>query len=152
MALGGFEPTVKVVNRVVRADGTKVPYTAYFGGDTVTFTDAIHVPRGVARIIIHNSMYRQEPDTFAVEYKLGCLEMQVPEDPVSEEDVDRMELIDRSLLSPDRQFGAKDQWGRALKPWRRVYTPRRTDPISIVDPGKGDGAFSGQYGEPKKPD
>jgi len=149
MPLAAFEKTVRVVNRVIRPDGTHVPYTAYFGGETVTFDDHLDVPPGVASIIIHHSMYRQEPDTFVADYRLGCEEFDTPITPIPEVEVQRSELIDRDLLPPDRHFGAPDRWGRKLQGYTRVYRPARHDPLSVVDPGSGDGVFAGTYGEPR---
>jgi len=147
-----FEATVKLVNRVRDKNGKPVPYTAYYGGDTVVIVDELRVPLGPARVIIHHSMYKQEPDTLYSSYRLGCPDLGLPCDPLTEEEVNRLELVDRDLLGPDRQFGAKDRFGRALKPVKKVYHAMRNDPLTIPDPGSGDGAFAGTYGEPKKPE
>src|SRR5581483_4458372 len=98
-----FEPVVELVNRVHDANGRPVPWEGRYGGDPILITDRLSVPVGVARILIQQSMYRLEPDTMRAEYRLGCEALRCPTDPIPQSDVERVELIERELLPPDRQ-------------------------------------------------
>lgn len=143
-----FEPTVELVNRVRDASGKPVPWRGMFGGDQVWITDRLHVPEGVARILIHQSMYKVEPDTSHAEYRLGCEVLGVPTEPIPLEDTQRAELLDREMLTPDRQLGTKDARGRELAIVKRPYRPSRRDPIKVDNPGLDSGAFSGAFERP----
>lgn len=143
-----FEQSVTVVNRVVDTEGKPVPYTAYYGGDTFEIIDEMALPVGVARTVVHHSMYNLDPDTFAADYKLGCKAFNLPCDPLRQDEVTRLELLDRTLLGPDRQLGSLDRFGRKYQPVQRAYRPRRTDPIAVPNPGSSDGAFAGSFERP----
>jgi len=145
------EPIVTVINRVRDADGKPVPYTAYYGGESYTFDDKIQLALGEARVVIHHSMYRLEPDTMYGHYKLGSPELGLPCDPLPVGEVHKEELIDRELLPVDRQLGSKDRFGRTLTRVEKRYRPMRTDDWVAPNPGSGDGAYAGSYGEPKRP-
>jgi hypothetical protein len=146
-----FERSVTLVNRVRGADGKPIPWQAMFDGERIAIEESISVPVGVARILIQQSMYKMEPDTSTADYRLGCTELGCPIDPLTEAEVNRSELIDRDLLSPDRKLGAKDRFGRTYTAVKRAYRPPRTIPVSVTDPGEQDGVFPGQYGEVKMP-
>src|SRR5258708_2315334 len=146
-----FEPSVTVVNRVRDKDGKPVPWTAYYGGESFTIVDKVSMPLGAARVVIHHSMYKLEPDTMFGSYRLGCEELGLPTDPLTQDEVGRIELIDRELLGADRQFGAKDRFGRKLTPVRKQYRAMRHDSLIAANPGSGDGAYAGEVGEPRKP-
>lgn len=143
-----FEPTVELVNRVRDANGKPVPWRGMFGGEQVWIVDRLHVPQGAARILIHQSMYKVEPDTSHAEYRLGCEALGVPTDLIPFAETQREELLDRDLLTPDRQLGTKDRGGRTLTVVKRPYRPSRRDPLTVNNPGQDSGAFSGAFERP----
>lgn len=91
----GLGRTVRLVNRVVDVDGNKVPQEYMVGGEAVKVRDTLDVPVGLARIMVHQSMYKLDPATGLPEYKLGCPEFNVSTDPLPVAVLDRDELIDR---------------------------------------------------------
>ena len=141
---------VTVVNRVVDADGKRVPYQAYFDGTVITIQDSEPVTAGAARVIVHNSMYRIDPDTNYGLYRLGVKEWGMPVEDVSDAEVhSRNELIDREQLPPHRQFGAIDsKTGKRYQQFVKKQPIRRHDPIAISSPGaRDDGVFPGGFGD-----
>lgn len=141
-------PLVRVVNRIVGEDGTPVPYEYMFGGEAGWITDHLDLPVGEARTIIHQSMFRLDPVSNQPEYKLGCAELGADEAPIPVAHTRRVELVDRSLLPPDRQFGAKDRFGRTLQrvPMHNPITPRRDASPIGPRPTEG-GVHPGEFGD-----
>jgi hypothetical protein len=147
--LTALGPTVKVVNRQVDEHGQPVPYEAHVGGDVIRILDEAHVPAGVARIIVHHSMYRLDPVTNTGQYKLGVPEWGMPVDPLPPSEWQRVELIEREYLPPLRQIGAVDpRTGRRYQP-TRIHNPiRRHDPLAVSAPKPNEpGAHPGGFGE-----
>lgn len=141
-------PLVRVVNRIVGEDGQPVPYEYMFGGEAGWITDHVDLPVDEARVVIHNSMFRVDPVSNLPEYKLGCAALGANEAPIAADQTKRHELIQRELLSPDRQFGAKDRFGRTLKPvpFHNPINPRRD--ASPIGPRPNEaGALPGEFGE-----
>jgi hypothetical protein len=126
----------------------RVPFEFIYGGEAGWIKDTLSVPKGVARIIIHQSMYRMDPITNLANYRLGCKELDIPTSDIPVEDTRRIELIDRECLTPDRQFGARDRQGRTLKPVT-IHNPiRRVDPLTVSNPRPNEnGASQGEYGD-----
>ena len=143
-----LDTIVKVINRVVDEDGKPVPYDAHVAGECITIVDSVSLPEGMARIIVHNSMYEMDPFGFQGKYKLGVKEWGIPVDPIKKSELDaRVELIEREALTPDRQFGFKNKDGKQYQP-KRISNPiRRQEPLAVNMPGRQDGAFPGTYGE-----
>jgi hypothetical protein len=139
---------VKVINRVRDARGAPVPYDAHVDGDCITIQDDVWLPEGLARIAVQGSMYSIDPISSAAQYRLGVAEWGIPINPLSLQEVERPELIEREALTPDRQLGYKNSAGKTLKPVRINNPIRRHDPISQNMPGpRQDGALPGGYGE-----
>jgi hypothetical protein len=139
---------VTVYNRVRDAEGKVVPYDAHFDGDVIRIMESERVPEGIARIIVHGSMYAMDPHGFDGKYKLGVQEWGLPIDPLTPADLDRVELIERERLTPDRQFGFKDKDGKRYMPVKFSNVIRRHDPISMNIPGpRQDGALPAGFGE-----
>lgn len=148
--LSALGKSVRIVNRVVDENGKKVPYEAYVDGDSFKIEDEIMLPSGVARIIVHNSMYAIDPETCYGQYKLGVAEwgMDVSDLPTSQ--VQRLELIEREQLPPHRQFGAPDHKTglRKYTPYRKSNPVRRHDPVAqTLVHGRKDGATAVGFGE-----
>jgi len=145
---GQREPTVRVVNRVRDETGALVPHDFMFGGEAGRITDYLDLPVGVARVVIHHSMYKMDPVNSIPEYKLGCAELGADESPLAVAETNRSELIVRELLTPDRQFGAKDKFGRTFQA-REIYNPinprRDASPIG-PRPTEG-GVHPGEFGD-----
>jgi len=145
---GQREPTVRVVNRVRDETGAPVPHDFMFGGEAGRITDYLDLPVGVARVVIHHSMFRMEPVNSVPEYTLGCAELGADESPLAVADTKRSELVDRRLLPPARQFGAKDKFGRTFKTVE-IYNPinprRDASPIG-PRPTEG-GVHPGEFGD-----
>lgn len=143
-----LDPTVTLVNRLVDASGNRIPYTAMFDGESVVILDELPVPVGIARIIVHNSMFRVDPYGGEPQYKLGVKEWGLDVSPLAPTDISD-ELIDRSdpAIGPRMTIkGTKLGKGRPLPP------PRRHDPMNIREPGgREDGAFPGVYGNMADP-
>lgn len=131
----GLEPTVVLVNRVVDDDGRPVPHIGMFDGQRVEIVDRLPVPYSVARILIHHSMFRLDPNTNLAEYKLGCPEMQLPTDVLKQSEIDqRNELLDRDKMTH----------GQRVKAVALNNPIRRTTPVSM-DASGGDRAFPGFF-------
>lgn len=144
----GLGPVVRLVNRVVDIDGKPVPQEYQVGGVAFWLKDTMDVPIGVARIVIMQSMFKLDPVTYGATYKVGCEELGVPVESIPVEETQRLELIERENLPPDRQLGAKDRHGRTFKPVR-IYNPiRRMDPLAVNAPRPSDnGALPGEFGD-----
>ena len=137
MDFGQIE-AVRLINRLVDADGTPVPQTLVFNGQHFQIERELLVPMGVARILIHHSMCLMDPVTNVPQYKLGCPEMGLPHDPIVVDSLP-IELLDRSKIP----MGSKHH-----HEYRRIHNPiMRTEPMSVSDPGGRDGAFPGFYGD-----
>ena len=95
----GQGPIVRVVNRVINEAGERVPYNAMFSGEALVLRDTMDMPIGMARVVIHGSMYKVDPVSGAPSYKLGCSSLGCPTDDLPLDEVNRIELIDRSLMS-----------------------------------------------------
>ena len=95
----GQGPIVRVVNRVVDDNGERVPYNAMFSGEALVLRDTMDMPLGMARVVIHGSMYKIDPVSGAPSFKLGCSSLGCPVDDLALSEVTRVELIDRSLMS-----------------------------------------------------
>jgi hypothetical protein len=149
MVLSSLGAIVTVVNRVVDEQGQKVPYEAYVDGTVMKIVDSAPVPAGVARIIVHNSMYAIDPVTYSGQYKLGVKEWGLPVEDLPLPTVQRLELVERAHLGPHRQFGATDpKTGKKYTPYRLRNDIRRHDPITQTMPGpRQDGAFPGGFGD-----
>ena len=134
-----FEPTVRLVNRVRDGAGQPVPWEAYFDGQAFKITDSLDVPFGVARVLIHHSMYAFDLDAGVGKYRLGCAApgLEMPTDPIDESEVLRSELIDREALLVGRRVELK----------RHANPIRRHDPLTQASPGRGDGAYAAGYGD-----
>ena len=134
----GLGPVVRVVNRVRDAEDKPVVFKAMVGGEAIKIVETLDLPRDIARLVIHQSMFRIDPVTHQATHRLGCKALGVPEDPVSLAEVEsRGELIDRDLLPPHRQDVKRV----------RIHNPiRRMDPIRINAPRPGEnGAFPGEF-------
>jgi hypothetical protein len=134
----GLGPVVRVVNRVRDADGQPVVFKAMVGGESLKIVETLDLPHDIARLVIHQSMFRIDPVTHQPTHRLGCKALGVPEDPVSLAEVEsRGELIDRDLLPAHRQDVKRV----------RIHNPiRRMDPLKINAPRPGDnGAYPGEF-------
>jgi hypothetical protein len=149
MLVTSLGPTVTVVNRAVDEDGQPVPYEAHIDGQVIRIDRAVDLPVGIARIIVHHSMYRLDPVTQQAQYRLGVAEWGLPTDPLPPEEWQREELVDRANLGPARQHGAKDpRTGRRLALMRIVNPIRRHDPLVVSAPKPNqDGVHPGGFGE-----
>lgn len=139
----GIESQVTLVNRLVDEDGRPIPYTFVFDAQPYELIDKMVVPVGVARIVVHNSMYRTSGQ--GMEYKLGVPEWDLPCEPLPPSTFTD-ELVDRAEIGWPRQTIK----GRELKkgpPLRNVI--KRQDPVNQANPRGSDGAFPGYYGESK---
>lgn len=137
------EPTVTLINRVRDASGKVVPYTATFDGESEEIRESLVVPVPIARILVHNSMYRWDPHGGDPMYRLAVHEWGMDETPIMVSDLGD-ELLDRS----DPSIGPRTTiHGTKLGKGRPLPEPRRRDPVSIRDIGEKDGAFPGAYGE-----
>lgn len=133
----GLQPTVTLVNRVVDEAGKPITQYYTFDGRSVAITTELQVPLGVARILIHNSMWKLDPTITSPEYKLGCPELDLPVEPITPDMLaSKNELLDRSKMA----HGAKV---KAV----HIHNPIiRTTPISLDGRG-GDRAFPGYFQE-----
>jgi hypothetical protein len=139
---------VQVVNRVRDENGKPVQYDAWIDGTVLVIQESVSLPEGVARIIVHGSMYKIDPLSQAGHYKLGVADWGMPVDPISVAESKPLELIERESLGPNRQFGAKDEFGRTLKAHRINNPIRRHDPISANIPGPNqDGVRPAGFGD-----
>jgi hypothetical protein len=131
---------VRLVNRVVDPDGKRVPRKYMVGGIAFWIHEYLDVPVEYADLIIHQSMYKIDPVNSRGHYRLGCERFGIPMADVPVAETERDELIDRTLLSPQRQ---------KAKPTRFHNPIRRMDRLKISDPRDGDGAFAGEFGNRK---
>lgn len=135
----GMGPVVRLVNRVRDADGKQVPWEGMAGGEALWVVDTLDVPLGVARILIHQSMYKVDPANGSPSYRLGCVKLGAPEEPLTVDEVTRIELFDRELMSEDEQ--------------KKMVTKRIHNPINpamsrgarILRP-TDEGAMPGEFG------
>ena len=95
MASFGLGSTVRLINRVTNEKGEKVPQEYMFGGEAVWVRDTLDVPVGIARILVHQSMYKLDSTTGIPAYRLGCREFNIPVDDLPLKEIQRDELIDR---------------------------------------------------------
>lgn len=140
-----IEPTVTLVNRLVDEAGELIPQEFMFDGECVWVRDKLTVPVGIARVLVHHSMFKMDAFTNRPQYKLGVEEWGLPTTPITPDEIGD-ELVDRESLGWPRQTVK----GKVLKkgpPLRNVA--QRHDALSVNDPRGGDGAFPGFYGEPK---
>ena len=140
MFLNALGPVVTVVNRVVDDEGKPVPYQAYIDGTVLVIHDQVGIPAGVARIIVHNSMYAIDPETYTGQFRLGVAEWDMPVGPLLFSTISkREELIDRESLPGSRQKVERV----------RLHNPiRRHDSTSSPFVGsREDGTVSAGYGE-----
>lgn len=148
MNISSLGKMVVIVNRMRDASGSVVPYDAFIDGTCMIIRETAHLPEGLARIIVHNSMYSIDPHNFGGQYKLGVEEWGMPITPLTPKDVNRIELIERESLTPDRQFGATAKDGKKLMPVKINNPIRRHDPISMNIPGpRQDGAHPAGFGD-----
>ena len=131
---------VRLVNRVVGPDGKRVPHEYMVGGVAFWIDEYLDVPAEYAELLIRQSMYKIDPVSNRGDYRLGCERFGTPMADVPVAETLRDELIDRSLLSPQRQ---------KAKPTRFHNPIRRMDALKIADPRDGDGAFAGEFGNRK---
>lgn len=135
----GLGPAVRLVNRVRDADGKQVPWEGMVGGEAVWVHDTLDVPLGVARILIHQSMYKVDPANGAASYRLGCAKLGAPEDPLTVDEVTRQELFERELLSDAER--AKVQTKRIHNP----INPAMSRGARVLR-GTEEGALPGEFG------
>lgn len=95
MATFGLGRTVRLVNRVVDEKGEKVPQEYMYSGEAFKVRDTLDVPEGIARIVIHQSMYKLDSATGLPAYKLGAREFGIPIDDLPLKEIERDELLDR---------------------------------------------------------
>ena len=133
----GLGPVVRVVNRVKDSDGKPVRFEARVGGEAFYIEEALDLPRDVARLVIHQSMFKIDPVTHQPDHRLGCKALGAPEEPIAAVEVERIELIDRDLLPPHRQDVKRV----------RIHNPiRRMDALKTNAPRPGEnGAFPGEF-------
>ena len=143
-----FANQVVVVNRVKDEQGNTVPYDAWIGGQVLVIKESVSLPPGIARIIVHNSMYKMDGVSYMGKYKLGVAEWGMEIGPITVAEAHPLELIERESLTPDRQFGFVNKDGKQLQPVRINNPIRRHDPMvaNIPSPNK-DGAFPAGFGE-----
>lgn len=139
-----FGNMVRLVNRVIDKDGNRVPWEVRIGGEVVKMTDTLDLPIGMARIAVHQSMYRVDPVTGAADYRLGVLDVAsgnplwgLPVDDIGLDQVTRTELYGRELDPASRKVET-----------RRMHNPiRRHDPLAQDTPRpEEDGAHPGHFG------
>src|SRR6266480_5053777 len=141
MSISALGKQVTVVNRVRDDKGEVVPYDAFIDGTVLVIRESERVHEGVARIIVHNSMYKIDPISYNGLYKLGVADWGMDVSPINESEAKPLELVDRESLTPDRQFGYKRQDGKSYQPKRINNTIRRHDPVGMNIPGpRQDGA------------
>jgi hypothetical protein len=148
MHISALGKQVQVVNRVKDEQGNPVPYDAWIDGTVLVIQESAMVPEGVARIIVHSSMYKIDPISYTGQYKLGVKDWGMDVTPISKSEASPLELVTRENLTPDRQFGFKREDGKQLKPVRINNPIRRHDPIAANTPGpRQDGAYPAGFGE-----
>lgn len=140
-----FEPTVTLVNRVRDPQGRVIPYEVMFDGESEKIVETLTVPVGIARILVHNSMFRWDPNGGEPRYKLAVREWGMDETPISVEQIGD-ELLDRSdpSIGPRRTIHGKILTkGRPLQ-----NVDQRRDPLSVRTTGaREDGVFPGGFGK-----
>lgn len=139
---------VRVINRVVDAQGSPVPWTAYVNGEPMRIEREVILPAAMARVVVHQSMYRLDPEAFVASYRLGVAEWGLPTDPIPLAEVERVELLDRDLLPPSQRVGGRDRFGRRLQ-YVPLHAPiQRTDPLAVgVVDSRSDGVTAVGYGD-----
>ena len=139
-----LQQMIRLVNRVVDKDGKRIPREIMFNGEVIVIRDTLDLPVGIARIAIHQSMYRVDPVTGHADYKLGALDSAtgepmwgLPHDDLTEAEVTRVELYGRELDPGSRKVES-----------RKIHNPiRRHDPLTQSDPRPNeDGASTGHFG------
>ena len=137
-----FSSTVTLINRVRDKAGNIVPYEVMFDGESETIQESLVVPVPIARVLVHNSMFRWDPNGGDPQYRLAVREWGMDESPITTEEIGN-ELLDRNdpAVGPRMTIkGTKLGFGPPIAP------PRRRDPISVRDVGDADGAFPGAFG------
>lgn len=94
----GLGPSVRITNRVVDESGERIAQEYMVGGEAVWVRDTLDVPLGVARIMIHQSMYKIDPVNSTPSYRLGCKELGIDPSDIQLADTQRLELLERELL------------------------------------------------------
>jgi hypothetical protein len=136
----GFGRTVRLVNRVIDENGKRVPIEFMVGGEAIWLRDNLDVPVGVARIMIHQSMYKIDPVSGLPSYKLGCESLGCEETDLPVSETKRLELVDRDLM-PESSRG-KMKVEKLHNPINPALSRR-----SQSGPRAGDdGAFPGEFG------
>jgi len=149
MSVGTLGPSVYVVNRLTNDRGHSIPYEAYVDGTAFKIAEGIHLPTGIARILVHNSMYAIDPISNAGQYKLGVEAWGMPIDALPITVWKRPELVERPYLGPERQHGRVNaRTGKKLQ-LVSIHNPvRRHDPVAMNIPGPAqDGAHPGSFGD-----
>ena len=136
----GMGPVVRLTNRVIDEKGERVPYTGTIGGEAVIVRDTLDVPLGVARILIHQSMYKMDPVSGVPSYRLGCKDLDITCADLPVNETRRAELLERELL-PESQKG-KTQFVKLHNP---INPGLSRAPISTTK-GGDDGALPGEFG------
>lgn len=136
----GFGQTVRLKNRVIDDKGERVPIEFMVGGEAIWVRDTLDAPIGVARIMIHQSMYKVDPVTGLPSYKLGCDRLGCEETDLPVAETKRLELLDRDLM-PESARG-KMRVEKIHNPINPALSRRPQ-----AGPGAGnDGAFPGEFG------
>lgn len=135
----GLGPVVRVVNRVKDPEGHTVPFEARCAGEAFWIHESIDLPLSVARIVVHGSMYKLDPVTAVAEYRLGCADLGIPTDALPVQETTRVELVDRSLLPPERQ---KIQPVKLYNPIRQ----REAAPVVSLRSNES-GVYQGHFGD-----
>jgi hypothetical protein len=135
----GRHGEVRLVNRIIDEHGQRVPQEYMFSGEAVVIQDVLDVEVGIARILIHQSMYKIDPVDGSSKYKLGCEKLETPTGDIPVADIDRIELIDRDLL-PESQ--------RRKMKYEHLHNPINPNmsrgPLAIK--GNVDGSQPGEFG------
>lgn len=136
----GMGPVVRLVNRVVDENGKRVPIEFMVGGEAIWLRDSLDVPIGVARIMIHQSMYKIDPVTGLPSYRVGCNTLGCEETDLPASETKRMELVDRDLMSESERSKMRVE---------KIHNP--INPALSRRPSAGpragdDGAHPGEFG------
>src|SRR5438552_17924478 len=100
-----FANQVVVVNRVRDEQGNPVPYDAWIGGQVLVIKESVSLPPGIARIIVHNSMYKMDGVSYIGKYKLGVADWGMEMSPITVADAHPVELTERASLIHDWHVG-----------------------------------------------
>ena len=150
MSLSHLGEPVTVVNRLRDANGRPIPWDIHVDGDCITITESTVLPAGVARIAIQGSMFAFDPQSLQGDYRLGVADWDMPVTPLPLAELQkRIELIERTKLPPDRQFGWKSANGKTFSVVRTsIPQSRRHDPLALSVPGPHqDGALPAGFGD-----